>query len=79
MSEASSPKGVDECVCGQGEGTYLVIPAANAELATQAVGAGAVIHACAVLGREVGSAHPPELASAPQLPVLPAPQLLSFL
>lgn len=38
----------------RGEGTYLVIPAADAELAAQAVGAGAVIHTRAVLGRKAG-------------------------
>lgn len=32
-------------------GTHLVIPAPDAELAAQAVGAGAVVHTRAVLGR----------------------------
>ena len=50
------------------QGTYLVIPTADAELATQAVGAGTVIHTRAVLGQEAGSVHPPESAQAPQLP-----------
>lgn len=51
-----------------GQGTHLVIPTADAELATQAVGARAVIHTRAVLGREAESAHPSESAQAPQLP-----------
>lgn len=56
---------------------YLVIPAADAELATQAVGAGAVIHTRAVLGWEAEGQLNPGSAVA-QLPVLPTPQHCSF-
>lgn len=44
----ANSSGADKCR-GQGKGEYLVIPTANAELATQAVRAGAVIYTRAVL------------------------------
>lgn len=61
-----------------GQGTHLVIPTADAELATQAVGAGAVIHTRAVLGREVGSAQPSESAQAPRLTPSSPPNCCPF-
>lgn len=53
--------------CGPGKGTYLVIPAANAELTAQAVGAGAVVHTRAVLRGRQGEPDPQDW-----LPGLPA-------
>lgn len=51
---------------------YLVIPAADAELAAQAVGTGAVVHTRAVLRQEAeGQLNPGSVMA--QLPVLPAP------
>lgn len=38
----------------QGERTHLVVPAANAELAAEAVGTGTVVHTSAVLGQGAG-------------------------
>lgn len=49
----------------QGEDTYLVIPAADAELATQAVGTGTVVHTCAVLGQEAGDQLSPRKRPCP--------------
>lgn len=49
------------------KGAYLVIPAADAELAAQAVGAGAVVHTCAVLGGRQGQLSP-ESALSPNHP-----------
>lgn len=45
---------------GWGKHTHLVIPAADAQLATEAVGAGAVVHTGAVLAQEAGGQPDPQ-------------------